>query len=106
MASECGGTAALVKCCKSLREESLMRTGLFLRPLIAALSVGALLVAAPACKKSPAPTENANAEPGVNAEAAVGVESVEKAPGAITEDNDFGSITYTVAPEGKVQAVV
>jgi len=85
-----------------------MRMVSLLRPLVAAFSVGALLVAAPACKKStPAPTEKGEvAASAESADTTLSVEGVEKAPGAITEDNDFGSITYTVAPEGQIKAVV
>lgn len=71
-----------------------------LRPLVAALSLGALLVSAPACSKKATVEAEANAQAGASAE------SLEAAPEAIVEENDNGSVAWAVAPTGEVKAVL
>jgi len=73
-----------------------MRTIPLLRPLLAALSIGALLVAAPACKKSVEKTGEAAAE----------TETAAATPEDVVEENDNGSVTWAVTPEGQVKAIV
>ncbi len=74
-----------------------MRIVPILRPLVAALSLGAVLVAAPACKK---------ASVDANATAEATVESLDSAPEAVIEENDNGSVTWVVTPEGEVKALL
>jgi hypothetical protein len=73
-----------------------MRTAPLLRPVLAALCLGAVLVAAPACKK-------ASSEVTVEAPAP---EAVVDIPEAIIEENENGSVAWSVAPEGQVKAIV
>lgn len=75
-----------------------MRTVSFLRPVLAALSLGAVLVAAPACKKAssdvaPAPVPAAD-------------EGTADIPEAIVEENENGSVAWSIAPDGQLKAIV
>jgi hypothetical protein len=75
-----------------------MRTVPLLRPVLAALCLGAVLVAAPACKK--ASSEVAPAPVDVAAEGVVDI------PEAIVEENDNGSVAWSIASDGQLKAVV
>lgn len=75
-----------------------MRTVPLLRPMLAALCLGAVLVAAPACKKAssdvtPAPVP-------------VAEEGLVDMPEAIVEENDNGSVAWSVASDGQLKAIV
>lgn len=59
------------------------------RPLLLALALATTLAAAPACNRSASPS----------------AESIEKAPEAITEENDSGSITWSIGADGQVRAL-
>jgi hypothetical protein len=86
--------------CTRLEEVSRMRIVTPLRPLVAAVSLGALLAAAPACSKKTVVEAEANAQAGVAAE------SFDATPEAIVEENDNGSVAWAVAPTGEVKAVL
>ncbi|MFO0754998.1 MAG: hypothetical protein U0359_00785 [Byssovorax sp.] len=59
------------------------------RPLLLALALTATLAAAPACTRSASPS----------------AASIEQTPEAITEENDSGSITWSIGADGQVRAL-
>jgi hypothetical protein len=71
-----------------------MRIVPLLRPLLVALSLGAVLGAAPGCKKTPP------------IEAEVTTEGSVEIPEAIVEENDNGSVTWSIAPDGNVKGLL
>jgi hypothetical protein len=71
-----------------------MRIVPLLRPLLVAFSLGAVLGVAPGCKKT------------ATTDAEVTAEGTLEIPEAIVEENDNGSVAWSVAPEGKVRAIL